>query len=676
MNGRTVRIWLTGWWLCLCVPWQAGAQTAPSPVVADLAATTPPVRIGEPMPTLWDVQKFQPGILEGVFRFRVHLGTAEFYHYTTDEVVLHEAQHQFVFLFPPVVTNLNSPELEIDVTWLPKRGAALPLRMQILRVPFSASKTVLMGVAEPRTFRGRRPDWQLRLDGLRLEMLGESVEPVNDQLSGRLAPLQTVLVTWTANQVPADPLMYLAYEVVVVGSEVLSELRRPQLEALAAWCRSGGGLYVEAGGLPEQATLDFLNTLTTCTAERWRWSVDNAGELVWPAHGPTIQSRCDWGRVVIVDASRAKEIDLQQSARYLWDWPSDLNPNEYVRSQTMQRMYQTAATHRQVPLKTSLQQQLERDLMPSSVQLVPWWLIIALLGGLLILIGPLDWFWLGALRWRRFTWISWPAWTMSITLLMLGLSNWYLAASDTSQKLVIRDYGHDGSLLRTHEFSLAFPSRSRQETGEIARGLWQPLPGSAEGRRWNANYPTGTSAAFSVNINDQTLASVPSYSGRVPSRYTTSLAVSQWVPQSSYCLSFPTAEERDTTPIDWAAVDRLGWQTADELPDDVLSELQRQLGPNVSVSLMMPLDQRKRALLRYATLSRGHWINKTAGLVPPLSERSESAGILAISEEWRGTPFRYVVANCQNAIGLIVGVEDEHQITWHRRMVPIARSSQ
>lgn len=676
MSGRNGRVWLTVWCLCLCVPWPLGAQTAPPPVVADLAATTPPVRIGEPMPTLWDVQKFQPGILEGAFRFRVHLGTADFYHYTTDEVILHEAQHQFVFLFPPVVTNLNTPELEIDVTWLPKRGAAIPLRMQILRVPFSAAKTVLMGVAEPRTFRGRRPDWQQRLDGLRLESLGEAVEPVNDLYSGRLAPLQTVLVTWTANQVPADPLGYLAYEVVVVGSDVLPELRRPQLEALAAWCRGGGSLYVEAGGLPEQATLDFLNTLTSCTAERWRWSVDNSGELVWPGNGPTIQSRCDLGRVLIVDAPRAKEIDLQRSARHLWDWSSDSNPNEFVRSQMVQRMYQTAATHRQLPHKTLIQQQLERGLMPASVQLVPWWLIITLLIGLLILIGPLDWFWLGALRWRRFTWITWPAWTVSITLLTLGLSNWYLAASDTSQKLVIHDYGHDGDLLRTHEFSLAFPSRSRQETTEITRGLWQPLPGSTEGVRWNANYPTGTNATFTVNVNEQTLASVPSYQGRVPSRYTTSQAVSQWVPQSSYCVSYPTAEERDTVPIDWAAVDRLGWQTADELPEAVLSELQRQLGPNVYVFLIMPIDQLKRANTRSARLSLGLYDLKTSDLVYPLSQRSDTAGMLAIAEDWRSTPFRNIVMNSSHVIGLIVGVEEEHQITWHRRIVPLVWSSQ
>ncbi|HUQ71994.1 MAG TPA: hypothetical protein VM165_20855, partial [Planctomycetaceae bacterium] len=58
-------------------------SAADPPVMVETAAITPNVRLGKPMPTLWDVSKRQPGLLEGRLEFRVHLGTQHFYTYVT-----------------------------------------------------------------------------------------------------------------------------------------------------------------------------------------------------------------------------------------------------------------------------------------------------------------------------------------------------------------------------------------------------------------------------------------------------------------------------------------------------------------------------------------------------------------------------------------------------------------
>ncbi len=670
------RLWTLVSPLLVLIATSTSAQTqAPKPkLFAELAATSPSVRIGDAMPTIWDIQKFQPGIMEGRFEFRVHLGTVEFYRYTTDELVLHEPDHRFRFLFPPIVTNIVSGEIEVDVAWLDKSGERIPLRMQLLRVPLTAIRTMMIGVAEQRTYQARRPDWDARLQQLPLETLGESQGQVPGDPLGRRAPLQTVFVTWDTEAVPTDPLNFTPYDIVAVAGNVFAALRRPQLDALQSWCLAGGSLYVEPEGLLEPYHVEFLNRLTSQLSDPLAWTMDANGKIDWPG-GPrdqgAILGSCDLGRVAIVSPERLEFERMVTAVRHLWYWPADRNPNEVAKPDQPrnQNPWDNTVYQPESPAKERYRN-LELALMPASVRLVPLPLIMALLGMLVLLIGPVDWWVLGWLRLRRFTWVTWPCWTIVSALVTVGLSNWYLQTTDVPRTLVLHDVGRDGRVVRTQTFTLTFPSQSRRDTQEVERGVWQQLatewsPGS------RAPVPTGTNAAFMLDDDRPWNLTSPQYSGRVPSKYLAELPVGQWSRQISYSQQIPNASVAERTPMDWKLIDASEWWSAPTFPSTAVSELTRQLGTQpliATLSASASPTPPPLVVTAPGEIMIGRWRYALDQLTRPVDRR----GLVNLSPSWNASPLRHAplqgLRNKQSV--LLVGIRTDETVTVYRRLSP------
>ncbi len=651
------------------------AQTqAPKPkLFAKLAATSPSVRIGDAMPTIWDIQKFQPGILEGRFEFRVHLGTVEFYRYTSDELVLHEPDHRFRFLFPPIVTNIQSGEIEVDVTWIEKSGERVPLRMQLLRVPLTAIRTMMIGVVEQRTYQARRPDWDARLQQLPLETLGESQRPVLGDPLGRRAALQTVIVTWDTDAVPSDPLSFTPYDIVAVAGNVFAGLRRPQLEAMQSWCRAGGSLYVEPEGLLESYHVEFLNRLTSQSSDPVAWTIDANGKIDWPGglrDQGAILGSYDLGRVAIISPELLQPERMTTVVRHLWDWPADKNPHEVAQpDQTRIQNPWDSPVYRPESPAQERYRNLELALMPASVRLVPLPLIMALLFLLVLLIGPVDWWVLGWLRLRRFTWVTWPFWTIVSALVTVGLSNWYLQTTDVPRTLVLHDVGRDGGVVRTQTFTLTFPSRTRRDTQKVEHAVWQQL-----GTEWSpgsrAPAPTGTNAVFMLDDDRPWNLTSPHYSGRVPSQYAVELPVGQWSRQISYSQQIPNAFDAERTPMDWEPIDAGGWWSAAAFPSSVVSELTRQLGTPPLIARMSASTP--AAPLEVVSAPSGILIARWRSALEQLTRPVDRRGLVSLSPVWNASPLRHVpLQGLQHGQSvLLVGIQEGEIVTVYRRLSP------
>jgi len=68
--------------------------------------------------------------------------------------------------------------------------------------------------------------------------------------------------------------------------------------------------------------------------------------------------------------------------------------------------------------------QLVTRLMPEGLKIVPLPLIGMILVVYVLLIGPTDWFVLGAIRRRKWTWFTFPFVTVALTLLTVWLAEW------------------------------------------------------------------------------------------------------------------------------------------------------------------------------------------------------------------------------------------------------------
>ncbi len=582
------------------LPVNAKPPAEPVPLTAELSSQSPKAIVGRAMPTVWEIRKFQPGIMEGHFEFRVGLKSSEFYRYETDDVVLSSDETIQRWLFPPVVVDSELEEVEIRVTWVGKSGR-IELPIQRLIAPNTSPRTVMIGSGENRVRQFRKTAWESSLALLKLESLAPN-------RGAHLAPpIQSVIVSWESNAVPSDPFTFAAYDLVALSSEVFAQLRPPQLEALSKWVLAGGRLYIEPIGTMEQLQVDFLNQIAP-PASGPEWKLDRVGKLEWPPvfDNHLVSTAAGFGRVLLVDSSDAEQHVEWEHRLALWQIPPQLPsrfvpwfvtlgtkqgangqlwPNsrivDYSYLNNMQGRYVDPS--RRNPSRLTITeralQSIVAELMPTSVRVIPLRTIILLLTILVVLIGPLDWWVLGRLRLRRLTWITWPAATVLMTAVLIALSNAYLQATDRPRSLVLHDLAGDGHIVRSNRFRLEFPRQSRDVIADLRQSLWMPLSATAESIQ-----QLGQLAPQAVTMDT---AALPSFQGRVPSKFEARQAVRQWTPHLS--RQFQYGDPDVAPPIDWEKVPLAKYRNTrleeSRVPDSIVTAIRQQLGDKAMVAV-------------------------------------------------------------------------------------------
>jgi hypothetical protein len=197
----------------------------------------------------------------------------------------------------------------------------------------------------------------------------------------------------------------------------------------------------------------------------------------------------------------------------------------------------------------------------------------------LLMIGPVDYFVLGWLHRRRYTWVLFPATSIAFVLATTLMANHYLGAHDQHCNLTLVDLDKDGTALRWNRFELIFAGREKMVTTDVTNALWVPLDVEAISVGWTSYTPTALRAygarppgymvgpnglrPYNNNIvqgaytyvsgNAANDSGPPQYAGILPSHFQTTEAIHQWQPKLNRILSF----EPPPVPLlpDWAAVE-------------------------------------------------------------------------------------------------------------------------
>ncbi|MEO8354113.1 MAG: hypothetical protein ABI680_20485, partial [Chthoniobacteraceae bacterium] len=190
--------------------------------------------------------------------------------------------------------------------------------------------------------------------------------------------------------------------------------------------------------------------------------------------------------------------------------------------------------------------ELNRSVLPATVRVMPLPVIIALLTAFIITVGPLDYFILGRLRLRKFTWVLFPIVSLAFTLLAMELAAHFLGGNTARGHFTVTDLGLEGTVVRETRCEVVLPARSGSEEREVTQAIELPV--------WDSDFPSP-------------LGSV-TYTGQFPARYRSSFPMAQWKPQ----LFRRTALGRmaDESGIDWAALMQT-W------PPDSKSEINAQI---------------------------------------------------------------------------------------------------
>lgn len=202
-------------------------------------------------------------------------------------------------------------------------------------------------------------------------------------------------------------------------------------------------------------------------------------------------------------------------------------------------------------------------LIPDEVEIVP----LEYIGGILLLyvlaIGPGEYFLLGLLRLRRFTWITFPLLTAGFTLFTVWLSNDYLSSSVERTHATVIDVGEEGTALRENRFELLYTASTHDVVTEIDRGLFTPIRHSRFGGIENEGFGVPVGATYRGRIppgirgeveSNSIVPGPPAIEGRPPGIHKAIQNVPQWTPQINRVFRINPADERIASELgkfDW-----------------------------------------------------------------------------------------------------------------------------
>lgn len=471
--------------------------------------------------------------------------------YRFGPLALPTGEQTFRLLVPPLPGGSYSQYLSVHTRW---RAGERVINLPSTSLPASPFDARSFVVARLEPALASIPPQR---DSLRLTLGLEQGAPSREEVRGRL---QSGLARLTPEAAPHDPLSYCAFDLVTSSTAALNELEPGQREALARWVRGGGGLLIWADAAAEPAAASWLDRLAGAPLPR-----KPGGHVTLDA---PLLLRPDLGTLAVVDGRAlpgASSASWRSVLAHLWRlrpkqrdrllatgrWRDDLEQVSTQRRQQMQWMAQGEQQSEKLPLQLHRlampgSETLMYALMPATVRLVPFGLIVAVLVGFTLLIGPAEYLVLGRLRRRRWTWVLFPVVTLAVTLLIVWVSDRSMGRSDHRTRMVITDYGAGGEAVRQNVIELIFAGNRIATQTPVEQALVAPL--SQQLFEYDP-YMYG----YSGYANDEPYADVPPLlRGRPPGAYELVQVVNQWEPRTTRRLAF---EVDAAAPLAFEAVD-------------------------------------------------------------------------------------------------------------------------
>ena len=408
---------------------------------------------------------------------------------------------------------------------------------------------------------------------------------------------------WVARDLPLDPLSYCAFDLVLLSDGALARLTQDQMDGLSKWVRAGGSVCILPDAPMKPMHLELLRTLLgKQQSDAADLTLDDEGRLIVVSdeNDPLLMNHFGLGRAVILPAidnleQRLGKEDLGQVVAFLWKvrrnngiwngekWSStkyldqlratgidvrtddigayvtdeslgDLerqnllrpllndrqeNGRSYLNTQYLESIF--GGSERLNPRTEPLLSFGEQLLLPEDVEMVPTWVIGLILSGYVLTIGPVDYFVLGWLRLRKYTWVVFPIVTVCFTFLTIAVAHDYMSSEDTGGRLVITDVVDNGIPARQTVLETLFLGGKTEMTTNHKSQLVVQAEDSPTDADWVNAYGNGPERKSDTPL---------SYAGHFPQNYTIRQEVQQWSPVSLRMLSLEP-EGVKLPAIDW-----------------------------------------------------------------------------------------------------------------------------
>lgn len=511
-----------------------------------------------------------------------------------DNLHLSQGTQRFDFLLPALDADHWDTQFTLRSQFVTSDGR-YPLREQTLFLSGAGRRTFVATIVSSAGPSER--DAALRFgEALRFDRFFEI-----DRSANETPPALTLFRREQVRDLPTNPLAHCRQDLLIFVEEAFAGLSSPQLSAVEAWTRAGGSVAVFLDDSPLTGPqFEGLHHLLGKDADSGLLSRNTAGQILWPDNGTKVFSgSCGLGRAVVaphaeVDRLLGADLPVEwvrivcalwgiradqcraviDSGAFSWEIMS-----EYA---SMHPMYTGSApsppgshgpwSFRPQPIAGG--SALLRETLPRGMRVVPLWIMALTLLGYILLIGPGEYFGLGMLRARRYTWITFPLVTLLFTGGAIAMSNLMMAGADQGGSITFVDVAPTGHITRENEIKLMFTANSgRQEIG-LVNALYSPL----DHRR------LGAQNVYQISQRDPQTGSVvpPLVQGMLPNRGTVIESLSKWSPKLYRVLRIPAEPKLESSGFDWTA-------PADPRDPASLQELRARLtaafGPGVQARL-------------------------------------------------------------------------------------------
>jgi hypothetical protein len=509
----------------------------------------------------WDSTR----ILEGRLEMAFHEGNRVLGRYRSGDLALTGGEQKFRMLLPPSLTPFSDSQIEVRMKFV-TAGGVIDLEPSVLFEPTVGERSLVVGWCD--TVAAGQPS----SDAMQ-NLLFERFAPPSDN-NRYQRWLMTSVVRLAPEDLPAQPLDYTAFDVVVLTAEAFQEAGERQLQTLARWVRGGGSVCVFVGGELQPHQVAFLNQLAHSLPDGPLFLSDGAGNLLSPQEN-LLFLRSGVGRSVIVTGKKAVALSLdttnwRKAATFLWKmrrsearaimnsghWESPTNASMEENSTVPAALQPRNVRNFAKPLSYSMRPttfgvELLGRLMPATVRLIPFSALMGTLVLFVLLIGPADYFVLGFFRRRRLTWVLFPATSIAFTVAMVLMANHYLGLRDQRRSLIVVDLDRDGTALRWNRYELVFAARDKQSVTELKDALWAPLNVQVLAQPGLYFIPYNRSYGYRGDAAHE--AGPPLYDGAVPVHFQIREVIHQWQPELNRIFSFEPPSV--PMPANWRAIE-------------------------------------------------------------------------------------------------------------------------
>ena len=513
-----------------------------------------------------ELESTYPDLMEGKLDFTFADAREVRLRLRTAPLAVPNGDKSFRVFLPAMWSRSQQTSFEVHVVFQGPRGG-IDLGDHDLVVPLRGQRQFIMAAAGLGDATINQLTRQLGLDSYR---------PVDSNRGFLL----TLPVEFEVSAIPGDPTGFYPFDVLVFAGEYFSRLSPRQLETIAQWTQTGGGLVVVPTGVLAQSHTAFLERLVGADAKSTDFVLDKFGRL--PARKPgskdwIIPCRYGYGRALILLAMPAFAADgnltdvegatWKRAVCFLWN----VQPSQtakIVTSGSWQLPFSSADRFaadasgeadfdERVPLHPETfakADQLRALLFPEEVGVVPFRVVATILTLFLLAIAPADYLILGLLRRRKYTWVLFPAMCIVFTVATVSVARHYTGTSDHRGSLVITDLAEDGRPLRTSRIEHIITAGTHLIADEVKNGLFAMTDAQPQSATAIANDPVKRAARY--DELPRPIESNPvEYEGAVPSAFSANRLSRQWSPSMVRITS--TGAPEAVPPIAWRELDAL-----------------------------------------------------------------------------------------------------------------------